>query len=158
MPVPAVAQATQITGNARASHLLDEALPGPSQASVSVVLQPQNRISQNNCKTSTSSAISNPPPKPQNTTNRETRKPASSAVEKKPAPFLETVGTGSQPVWLVGFKKRPLHEGIIGSSIQKILDPLLESQSKPGIKMVDPEPCKEIQRRPQLFMAGIVPY
>ena len=33
-----------------------------------------------------------------------------------------------------------------------------ESQSKPGIKMVDPEPCKETQRRPQLFIAGIVPY
>ena len=25
-------------------------------------------------------------------------------------------------------------------------------------KMVDPEPCKESRRRPQLFMAGIVPY
>ena len=34
----------------------------------------------------------------------------------------------------------------------------VESQSKPGIKMVDPEPCKEIQRLPQLFLAGIVPY
>ena len=32
------------------------------------------------------------------------------------------------------------------------------SQSKPGIKMVDPEPCKEIRRRLQLFMVGIVPY
>ena len=32
-----------------------------------------------------------------------------------------------------------------------------ESQSKPGIYMVDPRPCKEIQRRPQLFLAGIVP-
>ena len=32
-----------------------------------------------------------------------------------------------------------------------------ELQSKPGIKMVDPEPCKEIHRQPQLFMAGIVP-
>ena len=34
----------------------------------------------------------------------------------------------------------------------------VESQSKPGIKMVYPEPCKELRRRPQLFMAGIVPY
>ena len=33
-----------------------------------------------------------------------------------------------------------------------------ESQSKPGSKMVDPEPCKESRRRPQLFVAGIVPY
>ena len=33
-----------------------------------------------------------------------------------------------------------------------------ESQSKPGTKMVDPEPCKELRRRPQLFIAGIVPY
>ena len=33
-----------------------------------------------------------------------------------------------------------------------------ESQSKPGIEMLDPEPCKEIQRRLHLFMAGIVPY
>ena len=32
-----------------------------------------------------------------------------------------------------------------------------ESQSEPGIKMSDPEPCKEIHMRPQLFMAGIVP-
>ena len=32
-----------------------------------------------------------------------------------------------------------------------------ESQSKPGINMVDPEPCKELRRRPQLFPAGIVP-
>ena len=28
---------------------------------------------------------------------------------------------------------------------------------KPGTKMVDPEPCKESRRRPQLFMVGIVP-
>ena len=34
----------------------------------------------------------------------------------------------------------------------------LESQSKPGTKMVDPEPCKELRRRPRLFMAGIVLY
>ena len=33
-----------------------------------------------------------------------------------------------------------------------------ESQSKPGIKMVYPEPCKEVRRRPQLFLVGIVPY
>ena len=33
-----------------------------------------------------------------------------------------------------------------------------ESQSKPGTKMVDPEPCKELRRRPQLYIAGIVPY
>ena len=32
-----------------------------------------------------------------------------------------------------------------------------ESQSKPGTKMVNPEPCKELERRPQLCMAGIVP-
>ena len=34
----------------------------------------------------------------------------------------------------------------------------IESQSKPGVKMVFPEPCKALRRRPQLFMAGIVPY
>ena len=33
-----------------------------------------------------------------------------------------------------------------------------ESQSKPGTQMVDPEPCKELRRRPQLYVAGIVPY
>ena len=33
-----------------------------------------------------------------------------------------------------------------------------ESQSKLGTKMVNPEPCKELEMRPQLFMAGIVPY
>ena len=33
-----------------------------------------------------------------------------------------------------------------------------ESFSKPGTKMVNPEPCKELKRRPHLFMAGIVPY
>ena len=36
-----------------------------------------------------------------------------------------------------------------------------ESQSKPGIKTIDPEPYKELGRRPwrpQLFMVGIVPY
>ena len=33
-----------------------------------------------------------------------------------------------------------------------------ESQSKPGIKMVYPEPCKELRRRPQLFLAGTAPY
>ena len=32
------------------------------------------------------------------------------------------------------------------------------SQSKPGIKMVDPEPCKELRRRPQLLLAGTAPY
>ena len=34
----------------------------------------------------------------------------------------------------------------------------LESKSKPAIEMGDPEPCKELRRRPQLFLAGIVPY
>ena len=34
----------------------------------------------------------------------------------------------------------------------------LESQSKPGTKMVNPEPCKELERRPQLFLAGTAPY
>ena len=33
-----------------------------------------------------------------------------------------------------------------------------ESRPKPGIKMVDPEPCKESRRRPLIFMVGIVPY
>ena len=33
-----------------------------------------------------------------------------------------------------------------------------ESQSKPGTKMAHPEPCKELRRRPQLLMVGIVPY
>ena len=33
-----------------------------------------------------------------------------------------------------------------------------ESQSKPGTKMVYPEPCTGLRRRPQLFMVGIVPY
>ena len=33
-----------------------------------------------------------------------------------------------------------------------------ESQSKPGIKMVYPEPCKELRRRSQLFLAGTAPY
>ena len=35
---------------------------------------------------------------------------------------------------------------------------LNESQSKPGTKMVNPEPCKEMKRRPQPFMAEIAPY
>ena len=34
----------------------------------------------------------------------------------------------------------------------------MSHKSKPGTKMVDPEPCKELSRRPQLFMAGILPY
>ena len=33
-----------------------------------------------------------------------------------------------------------------------------ESQSKPGTKMVNPEPCKELERRPQLFSAGTASY
>ena len=33
-----------------------------------------------------------------------------------------------------------------------------ESQSKPGTKMVYPEPCTGLRRRPQLFLVGIVPY
>ena len=33
-----------------------------------------------------------------------------------------------------------------------------ESQSKPGIKMVYPEQCTGLRRRPQLFMVGIAPY
>ena len=34
-----------------------------------------------------------------------------------------------------------------------------ESQSKPRIKMVEiPEPCKELRRRPQLFIIGIISY
>ena len=28
----------------------------------------------------------------------------------------------------------------------------------PVLKMVNPEPCKELRRRPQLFLAGIGPY
>ena len=32
----------------------------------------------------------------------------------------------------------------------------LESQSKRGTKMVYPEPCKELRRRPQLFVVGII--
>ena len=32
-----------------------------------------------------------------------------------------------------------------------------ESQSKPGIKMLYPELCKDLRRRPQLFMAGSLP-
>ena len=35
---------------------------------------------------------------------------------------------------------------------------LFESKSKPGIEIVYPEPCKELRRRPQLFMAGSDPY
>ena len=33
-----------------------------------------------------------------------------------------------------------------------------ESQSKPGIEMAYPEPCKELRRRPQLFRAKTAPY
>ena len=33
----------------------------------------------------------------------------------------------------------------------------VESQSKPGTKMVYPEPCTGLRRRPQLFVAG-APY
>ena len=33
-----------------------------------------------------------------------------------------------------------------------------ESQSKPGIKMVYPEACKELRSRPKLFLAGTAPY
>ena len=36
--------------------------------------------------------------------------------------------------------------------------PSSESPSKPGTKMVNPEPCKELERRPQLFLAGTAPY
>ena len=32
------------------------------------------------------------------------------------------------------------------------------AQSKPGTKMLDLEPYKEPRRRPELFMAGIVPF
>ena len=32
-----------------------------------------------------------------------------------------------------------------------------ESQAKPGTEMVSPEPCKELQRRPQPFPAGAAP-
>ena len=35
---------------------------------------------------------------------------------------------------------------------------LIEPQSKPGTKVVNPEPCKEIGKRPQLFLAGTAPY
>ena len=35
---------------------------------------------------------------------------------------------------------------------------LAEAQSKPGIEMVYPEPCKELRKRPQLFLAGTAPY
>ena len=46
---------------------------------------------------------------------------------------------------------RPSHHGgVLG------LDQ--ESQSKPGVKMVYPEPCKELRRRPQQFLAGTAPY
>ena len=41
---------------------------------------------------------------------------------------------------------------------QPLVSRNLESQSKPGTQMVNLEPCKELERRPQLFMAGIVPY
>ena len=40
----------------------------------------------------------------------------------------------------------------------KHFSPILESQSKPGAKMVYPESCTGLRRRPQLFMGGIVPY
>ena len=33
-----------------------------------------------------------------------------------------------------------------------------ESQAKPGTKMVNPEACNELERRPQLFPAGTAPY
>ena len=32
-----------------------------------------------------------------------------------------------------------------------------ESESKPGTEMVNPDPRKELIRRPHLFMVGIVP-
>ena len=32
-----------------------------------------------------------------------------------------------------------------------------ESQSKPGIQTVYPEPCEELKRRPQLVLAGTAP-
>ena len=32
-----------------------------------------------------------------------------------------------------------------------------ESQSEPGNRMVGPEPCKDIHRLPQLFLAATVP-
>ena len=44
-----------------------------------------------------------------------------------------------------------------GSAANRSIKPG-ESQSNPGTKMVYPEPCKELRRRPQLFLAGIVPY
>ena len=33
-----------------------------------------------------------------------------------------------------------------------------ESQSTPGTKMVNPETCRELRRRPQLFPTGTAPY
>ena len=57
--------------------------------------------------------------------------------------------------------------GSEGCLLSTLLDPkykgpfdhgACESSSKPGINMVNPEPCKELRRRPQLFMVGSIPY
>ena len=56
---------------------------------------------------------------------------------------------------------QPIHPGNAISCRKQIRDFTQappESPSKPGIKMVYPEPCKELRRRPQLLIAEIVPY
>ena len=67
----------------------------------------------------------------------------------------------NNPVVLLAFDQKMVRISFVtcvhGISCDKILK-ALESQSKPGTKMVDPEPCKELRRQPHLILAGIVPY
>ena len=74
---------------------------------------------------------------------------------------IETANKGSMGVsflvdpstfWLSFWFPFKCHNKRTGYQLQK-QDAPHESQSKPGITVVDPEPCKDIRRRPQLFTA-----
>ena len=60
--------------------------------------------------------------------------------------------------WFTSKTPKKLEEGATNSKKDRPIWALKGSKSKPGIKMVYPEPCKEFRRRPQLFMVGIIPY
>ena len=71
---------------------------------------------------------------------------------------------GVDPDQEAGLQHRSWHSGRIPpaahAAVTKLHPPpkmTYESQSKPGTKMVCPEPCKELRRRPQLFLAGTAP-
>ena len=66
-------------------------------------------------------------------------------------------GGGTVPRLAAG--EAQLGQGLRGEAPEVANPPRpFEPQSKPGIKMVYPEACKELRRRPQLFLAGTAPY